>query len=197
MDWNTRGREYGWIAVVAIAFAILSVGCSGGGGGGSDVGWTFQDVDDHSSSDPDGTESDELVLDLGRRTMGGNGFEPYDDSNADVEIVHGFQGGYHIEPTLYLTGVDEEMFTADIHYEVVRDSDGEMLNSRKDYVVDHYGWMSYQDGFLHHSNPVIFAISGPSDVKGDGVEISITVDVRQGGAVSVTQDATIVDRDGR
>lgn len=138
-----------------------------------------------------------VELTLGRSADGGSGFEAYSTASAEIDLVHGFQGGYHVEPTLYLTGVGDSAPDTRIDYVVERAGDGEQISRDTSYEIVPGGWTSYQNGYLHRSNPVIFDIQEPEEVVGDPVELTVTVDVTDGEEVTESVEGTIVDEDGQ
>ncbi|MFB6374680.1 MAG: hypothetical protein ABEN55_16525, partial [Bradymonadaceae bacterium] len=68
----------------------------------ADTGDTRGAVDTGGDTDDGGNgeeTSSDLSLDLGQSSDGDN-YDPYPDEGAEIKLVHGFQGGYHIEPSL-------------------------------------------------------------------------------------------------
>lgn len=135
-------------------------------------------------------------LQLGRTMEGGSSFEAYATATAEIELVHGFQGGYHVEPALYVTGVGESAPDTSIDYLVERAGSGEQLSRDTSYDIGPRGWTEYEDGYLHRSNPVIFDIEQPDEVVGDPVTLEVTVDIVDGAELTRTVEGTIVDEDG-
>lgn len=186
-------------AVLLVVSAMFAAACSppnpgpdagdsGRRGDGSDA------VDEDTGVSDDGDEAGgDLTLKMGESIDGGDSYAPYPGEDAEIRLIHGFQGGYHVEPSLYVTGIDTTEFSTTIEYRVVRTSDGEQLNRRETYEIDHYGWLDRRDGYLHHSNPVIFKTNDPDEVLGDDIRMEVTVDLENGGNVSGTQKGTLVD----
>ena len=190
------------LLTLAAAVALVASACSPPPDPPSDTvddGWS---VDTHGGSDTaeepgdggeDGGPPADLALDLGSFADEGNAYDPYPEEGAEIRLVHGFQGGYHVEPSMYLSGISQSGFEATITYEVERVSDGEKLNRRDTYIVGQYGWTSYKEGFLHHSNPVVFKTRTPDEVLGDEIQLRVTVDLENGGKASDTQTGTLID----
>jgi hypothetical protein len=181
-----------------------AVGCSAGGVS-SDVGpdsdWRLdtdrQEPGDADATDGDGEEAGDLTLDLGEHGPSGAGFEPYTDGAGEFELVRGFQGGFHLEPVLYLVGVEQSEFTAEIDYEIRRRSDGDLLNRETTFEIGPRQWSDHEEGYLHFSNPVIFTAGQPDAVIGTPVELVVTLDVQGGGSVHVSHVGTVVDEQSR
>jgi hypothetical protein len=133
------------------------------------------------------------ALGLGQSSASRASYTPYSDEGAEVRLVHGFQGGYHLEPAVYVPDGPDGEFESEVYYDVWRLSDGERLNRRRRYLVTHHGWLDYEGGLLHHSNPVILAVSSPEALVGDRVCLEVRVDIEGGREVSGTRIATVVD----
>lgn len=193
-------RSWG-MAVGAALVAAAVWGCSDGEGDqpGSDTeDWsTSTDV----SGDADTTESnpeptDGLSLALGRPADGGEGFEAYAEEDAEIELVHGFQGGYHIEPVLYLSGIEREGFEADVEYVVEERESGQQVNRTSEFQIGRFGLNEYEGGYLYHSPPVVFEVESPSEITGAEIRLEVSLDVVGGSSTTTTRIATIVDEDG-
>jgi len=155
--------------------------------------------DTHSTPDADGVDGSgevsdgDLTLTMGRSSDDRESYDPYPDEGAEIRLIHGFQGGYHVEPALHVAGIEAREFSTTIRYSVERIEDGEKLNRRNTYNIGQYGWMDHQGGHLHHSNPVVFETRMPDQLLGDAVRMTVTVDIDDGGRVSDTQTGTLVD----
>lgn len=136
-------------------------------------------------------EGGDLVI--GQTSADRASFTPYSEADAEVRLVHGFQGGYHVEPAVYVPDGPDGEFESDVYYDVWQLADGERLNRRRRYLVTHHGWLDYEGGLLHHSNPVILAVSSPEALVGDRVCLEVRVDIAGGPEVSGTRIATVVD----
>ncbi|MFB6374681.1 MAG: hypothetical protein ABEN55_16530, partial [Bradymonadaceae bacterium] len=90
-------------------------------------------------------------------------------------------------------GIEASEFATTITYHVERISDGTQLNRRETYNIDDYDWLEYQNGHLHHSNPVVFKTRQPDKVVGDQIRVEVTVDLENGGKDSATQTGELVD----
>lgn len=154
---------------------------------------TVRDGGEESGPDADRAcrEGGDLVL--GQSSSDRASFTPYSEENAEVRLVHGFQGGYHLEPAVYVPDGPDGEFEAEVYYDVWRLEDDERLNRRRRYLVTHHGWMEYEGGLLHHSNPVILAVSSPEALVGDRVCLQVRVDIEGGPEVSGTRIATVVE----
>lgn len=141
----------------------------------------------------DGESTGDLTLELGGHGPSMADFEPYEEGAADFELIRGFQGGFHLEPVLYLEGVGREDFTAEIDYQVRRRSDGEMMNRQTTFEIGPRQWSAHEEGYLHFSNPVIFTSRRPDEIIGTPVELVVSVDLQGGGSVTVSDRGTVVD----
>lgn len=179
MTWSKRVRRLA-LAVVLVAAAGCYPPSNGNGDG-------------------DAWSSGELSVEAGDVVDGGAAFEPYAaGGNAEIELVAGIQGGFHIEPDLRLRGVDSDEFTTVIDYVVTRTSNGDRLNRPSEFTIrSEFGWSEAPSGpgYIHRSNQVILDISRPSQVVGDEVEVQITVDLESGGMGETRVVGTIVDEE--
>ena len=203
MEVCSHDRDFGFAALAAVllGIAVASAGCDPGGtpveGDADANGWELDGGGEVADdAEPDARGASEFSLQLGRPADQGMGFEPYASSDPELEIVRGFQGGFHLEPSLYITELDRRDFTAVIDYQVVRLSDGESLIRPTEYTIDQAGWISWADGYVHHSNPVIFTASQPSEVTGTEVRLQVTVRLEGGGRTRASLEATLVNGEG-
>lgn len=189
-----------WVGV-AFAVMLLGTGCYRPGNGSGDASSDTSDSEEVSDGAEmsDGTwEPGDLTLEAGRLVGDADSFEAYaDDGSAVIELVMGFQGGYHIEPALRLQGVETSGLETEIEYVVTRTSNGNRLNRPSEFRIGRRGWEERETGYIHRSNPVIFDIQRPSDIVGDEVELQLRVDVDSGGRGTTRVVGTIVDEEGR
>ncbi len=194
--WSSDVRN---LALVVIVAAAGLIGCppeiepEDDGGDG----WTDEQADAGPPSCPDlPSEADASSgsgLVMGQSSDDLESFTPYAEREAEVKLIQGFQGGYHVEPALFLPDPPGGEFQADVHYEVRRTGSDEQLNQISQYPADHHAWMDYCDGLLHHSSRVILSIDSPGALIGDEISLEVRVDIDGEGEVSASKTATVVD----
>jgi len=186
MTWSIRI----WSFALVVLLAPVAAGCHPPSEGGSDGG---------TDTEGDGWTPEELSVEAGRLVDGGATFEPYaDGGDAEIELVAGFQGGFHVEPDLRLTDLDSDAFTTVIDYVVERTSNGERVNRPSEFTIrSEFGWEELDSGWVHRGNQVIFDINRPAQIVGDEVELQVSVDLESGARSQTRVIGTIVDEEQR
>jgi hypothetical protein len=111
-------------------------------------------------------------------------------SGGRVELVHGPQGGYHIDLTTRIWGLDPERLQ--LTYRVVRRSDGSVL-SVTTYLLSAGRVLREGDHLLRAGDIAVLSITGPMDVVPGEVELSVQARARDGTVASDIRFAFIVD----
>lgn len=205
MRYGSTSRRGRWLLVLGVV-VLLATGASCGPkpNPGDDAGdggdWTLDggDSTDGGEAGADGGGDGDLSMTLGRLNTEERSFEKYPVGEARVEVVSGFQGGFHVEPSILLQGVEADPFEAELEYEVRDRDSGEVMTRPTLYNIEsRWGWLEYKkgDGVVHHSNPVIFdGIAGPEDVEGEKVILWVRAKIMETGAeVEVEKEAEIIN----
>ena len=103
-----------------------------------------------------------------------------------VELVHGPQGGWHLDVTLRLW--DEAPDGVLLDYEVRRQGEDTPVSTPTQYRVAEERLVRESDHWLRLGDRVVFAISDPSEVLGAVVEVRAVID-----PVEDRDSATVVD----
>jgi hypothetical protein len=141
---------------------------------------------DGDAPDPVGSGSlASLELGTGRTT-----FVPL-QAGAPIELVHGPQGGYHLDLTLRLWSDAPEGVILD--YEVRRAGEVALVSVSTQYVVEEARLLREGDHWLRLGDRAILAIADPADLVGDAVEILVRGNAGSGEAASDMRAATVVD----
>jgi hypothetical protein len=107
-----------------------------------------------------------------------------------IELVHGPQGGYHVELAARIWGLDPEALR--ITYRVVRRSDGVVLSATP-YVLSPARVVQEGDHLLRTGDIAVLDVAGPMDVVSEDIELTLIARARDGNEASDTRVATVVD----
>lgn len=122
-----------------------------------------------------------LTVELGTRQE--TSFVSFDADQPALEVVSGFQGGYHIEPALRVEGVEADDFISVVSYRVSDAETGELLTSNPTkYRVNQGAW-SFQPEVGHvrlWEQVVLRNLINPDDAAGRVVDIEVEVRVERG-----------------
>ena len=156
-----------WPVVAAIA---LLAGCADPEGENPDAG---SDAGDASES---------LEVELGRRIDPAE-HDPLPDSGAVFEIISGFQGGYHIEPTLRMKDPGPDEFITLIDYELIDPETGEEVTMEPSrYRGNEAGWTRVPpDSYVRTYQQFILDTFDPEELVGRSFELRVRVEVEDGG----------------
>jgi hypothetical protein len=173
---STRIATY--VVVVAALFALSGCLPPGGNNGNSDAG------------DGD-VEEGPFEVTLGKSTQGD--FEAF-SGTPTLEVVSGFQGGFHLEPALMLEEVAPSEFFAVVSYEVEDVDSGELLHRDPSmYRVDQGAFVESQGALLRTFDRVILEVNTADDAAGRTVELSVEVELEGIGTVSRSHTVELVD----
>jgi hypothetical protein len=153
--------------------AIVAIACSTGPGGPP------TDLD----GGPPGTGA---RIELG---TGQASFVAIPESGATLELVMGPQGGYHLEVTVRLWGL--EPGGLELVYEVAG-SDGTML-SRTPFVLDASRFVREGDHLLRTGDFTVLEITSPDAVVGDEVIVRVRASEPGGQSASDQRRVLVVD----
>lgn len=129
----------------------------------------------------------------GSRVELGTGLANFVDiptAGAEMEIVAGPQGGWHLEVTarLYELTIDELRLS----YRIERE--GMTISMPVEYSLTERRLVRDGDRWLRAGDQVRFEISDPIEVVGDTVQVVVTADPVDGDPVSDRRTVTVVDR---
>ena len=152
--------------------------CSGGGGSNPDAGADALRVDAPDVDVP------RVELGTGRTT-----FVDIPASGAELELVAGPQGGWHIDVTtrLYELTIEQLLLT----YEITRD--GEVVSMPRQFMLREALVLREGDHYLRAGDFVPFDISQPADIVGDIVVVRVTAEAADGARAEDERTVTIVD----
>lgn len=121
-----------------------------------------------------------IEVELGGRQDGS--FVKVTEEEPTLEVVSGFQGGYHIEPGLRMETIGAEEFISVVEYRVTDAETGELLSSDPmSYRINQRAW-NYEPGVGHFRvwEQVILNVIDPDDAAGRLVDIDVRVFVEGG-----------------
>jgi hypothetical protein len=150
------------MSVRSIVCLGLLAACGGGGGAG---------------------DVSELELGTGQTT-----FQPIGE---EVELVHGPQGGWHVELTLRIWSEAPDGMIVD--YVVVRTADEAVVSMSTRYIVDEMRLIREEDHWLRLGDRAILDITMPSEVVGEEVELRVAASASGGAPVDDSRTAVVVD----
>lgn len=172
-------RLFRFIRATLVVAALLLAGCPEGGGqsdAGTDSGWDVQPV--------------ELEVGLGRAEQ--DQFVEMTGSQPTLEVVSGFQGGYHIEPALRIEEPPVDEFITVVEYRVTDVDTGEVLTADPmSYRVDARAWNHQEGAYVRTWERVILNVLEASEAAGRTVRIDVSVEVE--GGLGGGQDSVTVD----
>lgn len=126
-------------------------------------------------------------LELGEGT---SRFEPLTEGQ-DVELIAGVQGGFHINLTGRLYGLELDGIT--LEYEAVPVGASEPISMPTELVLDATDFVPDQGSSLRAGDFLILAVDGPSEVVGMELEVSLTARDTEGHRASDSRRLRIVD----
>ncbi|MCA9610059.1 MAG: hypothetical protein KC619_30895 [Myxococcales bacterium] len=163
-------------AVLVLSLLLGALGCDGPGGvdAGRDAAGAMPTVE------------------LGTGT---SAFEPIPETGAELELVMGPQGGFHVFVTARIEDLDVEDML--IRYAAHDAATGELVGHEATYVTDSTRLARDGTGWVRAGDFVILHDSSPDTVRGRVLEISVHVE-EASGALSADDSrvVTIVDNVG-
>ena len=118
-------------------------------------------------------------------------FEEIPLSGAELEVVAGPQGGWHVFVScrLYDLTIDDMLLS----YRIERD--GQVISMPTQYRLSERRLVHDGARWLRVGDLAIFDIGGPDEVVGDVVDVIVVAEPPDGPAVSDMRTGTLVDRD--
>lgn len=163
--------------------ALVVCACAGcpEGGGGSDAG---------QDAGFDVTPG-QLDVQIGKNVDGQ--WQAFADDGATIEVVSGFQGGYHLGPALRIERPPADSFITVVDYSVTDVDTGEELAAEPSrYRVNERTWEPRPSGyFVRPWERYILDIDDPAKVEGRTVRISVEVTVE--GGLGSGSDSVVVE----
>jgi hypothetical protein len=113
------------------------------------------------------------------------------DDGADVELVNGPQGGWHVDVTLRLFQVDPQELTMRIEgYDV---TSGDSIGIPIERVLTERRVQPEDDHWLRVGDQLIFAIEGPEEVVDTDVRIEARITTPEGASASAEKVVHVID----
>jgi hypothetical protein len=167
-----------------LALAVVLSAC-GGGADGADAG-AGTGTDAGPRGDAGGSDTARVELGTGRTS-----FVEIPESGAELELIAGPQGGWHIDVTarLYDLAIDGMLLT----YEITRD--GTVISMPRQFMLREAIVVREGDHWLRAGDFVPFEITQPSDVAGDTVTVRVIAEATDGARAEDERSVTIVDRE--
>ena len=138
--------------------------------------------------------ADMVVADdlAGQLTVRQNGqFVPLEDG-ASIEIISGFQGGWHVEPYLRITGIVEDDLYGTTTFWVERDSIRIAETGQQQFEPLFFN--NEGDAFLFFTQPVVFLGSyTPENLAGTDATIRVNFELDDGRTVNISTPVSLID----
>lgn len=150
--------------------------------------------DDDTGTDPDMRVSSDLAgaeprLEIG---TGVTSFVDIDDG-AEVELVNGPQGGWHVDVTLRLYDVDPQELTMRIEgYDVATDAS---IGIPIERVLTERRVQAEGDHWLRLGDQLIFAIDAPDEVVGTDVRVEARITTPEGASARAQKVVHVIDEE--
>jgi len=110
-------------------------------------------------------------------------------TGADLELIAGPQGGWHLEATARLYELTVEGLL--LSYRIERG--GTVISMPVEFALSERRLTRDGDRWLRAGDQVRFEITEPADVVGDVVEIIVTANPTDGEAVTDSRTITVID----
>ena len=143
----------------------------------SDVAVDQGDAGDLGDSGGDGGPAAQETLDVG--DFDGATFTSWvDQTDPHVEIISGFQGGFHTQPVALLSGdYARDALVGTISFEYVDETTGGVITMPSSFQFDGTWWQVHGGGaFRFQPPPVRFDVDDPSEIAGDQATLTVSVD---------------------
>lgn len=175
-------RSQNLILLLVSAAMSLLVACPPPGGG--------EDNNDAGADSGDVVE-DAFELELGKSNQGE--FEAF-SGQPELEVVSGFQGGFHLEPAIRMDGLGRDEYFAIVTYSVVDTDTGQALHrSPSTYRVNESAFEREGSAWIRSYDRVILEVNTASDAAGREVELNVSVEIEGYGRASTFVTASLVD----
>jgi hypothetical protein len=165
---------------IGLFILAATLGACGGDGDANDGGADVIRVDA-----PRG-EAPRVELGTGRTS-----FVEIPEAGAELELVAGPQGGWHIDVTtrLYDLAIEQLLLT----YEITRD--GDVVSMPRQFMLREALVLREGDHYLRAGDFVPFEITQPADIVGDTVVVRVTAEAVDGARAEDQRTVTIVDEE--
>ena len=163
----------------SLALVTMLTACGGGKEGGDT---------DSGAAVADSGPVVEPRVELG---TGRTSFVEIPESGATLELIAGPQGGWHIDVTARLWGLEIDGLI--LTYEIRRD--GEMINLPRQFTLREALVVREGDHWLRAGDFVPFDIGMPSEVVGDTVTVHVIAEHVDGPRAEDSRTVTIVDEE--
>jgi hypothetical protein len=147
--------------------------------------------DNNGTADAGDVEEAPFDVEIGKSSQG-----DYAEFSAtpQLEVVAGFQGGFHIEPALKISQLQPDAFFAVISYRIEDVDSGETLHqSPSMYRVDEGAFDASAGAWFRNYDRVILSVSTASEAAGRTVDLFVEVEIEGLGTASVSRTVELVD----
>jgi len=110
---------------------------------------------------------------------------------ARLELIHGPQGGWHVDTTCRLYGLEPDGLV--LSYQAIQPSDGSVVSLPVEVVLRRTRVVPEGDHFLRAGDRTIFDIEGPGEVVGATVELVVRATPTTGEPLEDRRVITVVD----
>lgn len=145
------------------------------------------EVEDKGNNEDPNSEPAAAMVEVG--TYSAATYQPLAEGDP-IEIISGFQGGWHIEPVLHVEGVDSSELSGSLSMSV-ETTDGVLLASSGEQELEPGFFDQNETGWSYFSFPVIFDVE-PFGYEGQEVVVIAVGDVA-GESFDVEQRVTLVN----
>lgn len=188
-------REWAWLGGAWLAVGLIcALAC-----GGPDDPQASGDCARDPATDPAEANGGDLEVRVGqfvseRNDQGdwvGSRFVSF-EQKPTLELVHGFQGGSHVEPSLILPNHSKDGAEKTVAFQL-RDGSGEVLTTKSCYS---YGWLERESGSgTEMRNPRAVFKENPSQHVGNTVELIVDVTVEGEARKVIRRQLELVDEE--
>jgi hypothetical protein len=171
-----------------VLLLVLAVACGQEDGGGGEDAGSFGDASRGMDS---GAPGDGARVELGTGTTA---YRELPATGASLDLVHGPQGGWHVDLAVRIYVDDPE--GAILAYEGRDPATGAVITMPSRFMLRTARLTREGDHWLRVADRAIFDVAEPADVVGRDVEVVASLE--RTGAVSVSdrRTITVVDDDG-
>jgi hypothetical protein len=159
------------VALFMVApWALFLLSACPEGGGSSDAG--------HDAGETS------IEVELGMRSDPDHAFTDF-PAGATLEVISGFQGGYHIEPAIRLAETEVDEFITVVEYTITDVDSGQLLSNQPfSYRVQHSAWNHEPGvGYTRTWERVILDVIDGDEAAGRSVRIDVRIHVEETNAI--------------
>ncbi|MGM0555259.1 MAG: hypothetical protein ACQEVA_02675 [Myxococcota bacterium] len=115
-------------------------------------------------------------------------------STPQLEVVAGFQGGFHVEPALKVEQLQPDEFFAVVSYRIEDVNTGETIHrSPAMYRVDEGAFEQSGEAWLRNYDRVILEVNTAGEAAGRTVDVFVEVEIEGMGTAGASQTVELVD----